>query len=116
MLDDGYVVDGGADGTGLYHPTHTGRGFDDDITMPDADIEANTLKPNARLYIAQAETCVKCLNPLSDYFACFTWFYVKIKDDGPLEGQERTYLITAGDPSDTPSDDFNEAINRWQQN
>ena len=116
ITDDGFVVDGGADGTGLYHPSNTGRRFDDDPFMPDADIENNTQNPNARLYVLEAETCLKCLNPPSDYVACFKWYYVKIKSDDPREGSSRTYLITSGTPSNAPSDEFNEAVSNWGPN
>lgn len=109
---DGFVPDGDtSDGRGLYHPVLTGNGFTDDPHMLDEDIEANTLDEEARLYIMEAETCVRCLEPESDYLACVSWIYTKIKD-----GSERSYITglkRSPRDSDFPSDSFKDAVDEW---
>jgi len=114
ITTSGHIVDGAADGSGLEYPLQgNGNTFSDEPHMPNDDLGANTMKPDGRLYILEAEACVKCKNPAGPYLHCFKWFYVRIKGDGP-NGTDRTYLITTGAPA-APSSEFNDAVTKWQQ-
>jgi len=112
ITDDGFVVDGHADGSGLLYPLIDHKTFVDAPHMKSEDLQQNTQKPNARLYMMEAETCVKCLRPQSPYFACFKWYYVhKIGLGAP----DSSWIISSDQASDTPSPEFNEAVTAWQQ-
>ena len=99
VTPSGHVVDGDADGSGLEYPLQgNGNTFSDEPHMPSDDLDKNKMKSGARLYVLEAETCVKCKDPVGPYRFCFKWFYVHIKGEGQ-NGTDRTYLITTGQPS-----------------
>ncbi len=113
ITERGFVVDGSGDGRGLFHPEHVGRSFEDDPRIRQDDLASNRLRPDARLYLREAETCVKCLNPHSDYRACLRWFTARVRGAGSLAARSGSYLVTRDAPEEQPSQDFREAVRAW---
>ncbi len=103
QTEEGYVVDG------LCNPGFIGNSYKDNPNFPYSDFENNKINPNAKLFIIEFEVCVKCDNPQSDYFACFNWLYIRIKDDGAA----KTYLVTENAAKDRPSKEFADAVQKW---
>lgn len=109
----GWVVDGNPNSKEINYSDKQDETFTDKPAMPTSELEANTQKPNARLYKLEAETCRRCLQPLTPFGPCFKWYYVRIID--PQGKANRSYMVTKETPEAAPSSDFNDAIQLWQQ-
>lgn len=113
MTPGGWVVDGNPGSTDINYNDLQDETFTDEPSMPTGDLAANTQKPNARIYRLEAETCRRCIRPVGPFGPCFKWYYVRIID--PQGKANRSFMITQDTPEAAPSEDFNDAVRRWQQ-